>query len=115
MVLHYYNCCCCCLFVCVAHPQLLCSGSRDNSVCLWDVDVGKPVSSMHVPRNLVTDLSWVPGEMAVAQASEDKTVRVWDLTSCSTVQQFRARNQLQVSTTTATAITSPLGNCERFC
>ena len=82
--------------MCVDYPQLLCSGSRDNSVCLWDVDVGKPVSSMYVPRNLVTDLAWVPGEMGVVQSSEDKSVRVWDLTSCSTVQHFRARNQLQV-------------------
>lgn len=66
-------------------------------MCLWDVDVGKPVSSMYATRNLVTDLKWIPTEMAVVQASEDKTLRVWDLTSCSTVQHFRARNTLQVS------------------
>ena len=79
------------------HPQLLCSGSRDNSICLWDVDVGKPVSSMYAPRNLVTDLKWITGEKSVVQASEDKTLRVWDLTSCSTVHHFRARNHLLVS------------------
>ena len=87
----------CCLTCLVAHPQLLCSGSRDNSVCLWDLEVGKPVSSMHAPRNVVTDLKWIPRETAVLQASEDKTLRVWDLTTCSTVQHFRARNSLQVS------------------
>ena len=78
-------------------PQLLCSGSRDNSVCLWDLDVGKPVSSMYAPRNVVTDLKWIIGEKSVVQSSEDKTLRVWDLTSCSTVQHFRARNYLQVN------------------
>lgn len=65
-------------------------------MCLWDVDVGKPISSMYAPRNLVTDLNWISGEKAVVQASEDKTLRVWDLNTCSTVQQFRARNHLQV-------------------
>ena len=46
----------------VASPHLLCSGSRDNSVSVWDVDTGTSVSSMHIPRNLVrvvADLSRV--------------------------------------------------------
>lgn len=36
------------------HPDLLCSGSRDNSICLWDLNMGRPISSMHIPRNLVS-------------------------------------------------------------
>lgn len=55
------------------------------------------MSSMHAPRNLVTDIKWILDEKSVVQASEDKTLRVWDLTSCSTVQHFRAKNYLQVS------------------
>ena len=78
------------------HPQLLCSGSRDNSVCLWDTDTGKSVSTVRAPRNLVTELEWIGGEMAVLQSSEDKMLRVWDLRACSMSQQFRARNYMQV-------------------
>lgn len=78
-----------------AFPQLLCSGSRDNSVCLWDTKTNKSISSMYAPRNLVTGLEWLEGERAVLQSSEDKTLRVWDLGSCSTVQHFRARKDLQ--------------------
>ncbi len=51
---------------------------------------------MYSSRNLVTGLEWIEGEKTVLQSSEDKTLRVWDLASCSTVQQFRARNDLQV-------------------
>ena len=36
------------------YPDLLCSGSRDNSICLWDLNMGRPISSMHIPRNLVS-------------------------------------------------------------
>ena len=78
------------------HPQLLCSGSRDNSICLWDTDTGKSVSIVSAPRNLVTELEWIGDEMAVLQSSEDKTLRVWDLRACSMMQQFRARNYMQV-------------------
>ncbi len=65
-------------------------------MCLWDTTTGKSISSMYSSRNLVTGVEWVEGEKAVLQSSEDKTLRVWDLGSCSTVQQFRARNDLQV-------------------
>ena len=44
----------------------------------------------------VTGLEWVEPEMAVLQSSEDKTLRLWDLRSCSVVQHFRARQYVQV-------------------
>ena len=66
-------------------------------MCLWDTDTGKSVSIVCAPRNLITELQWIGSEMAVLQSSEDKTLRVWDLRACSMVQQFKARNYLQVS------------------
>ena len=44
----------------------------------------------------MTGLEWIEPEMAVLQSSEDKTLRVWDLRSCSVVRQFRARQYVQV-------------------
>jgi WD40 repeat protein len=77
------------------HPDILCSGSRDNSICLWDLNMGRPISSMHIPRNLVTELKWIQGERAVVQSSEDKTLRIWDLRSCCVAQQLKPKQHVQ--------------------
>ena len=53
----------------------ICSGSRDNSVRLWDIETGNCLANMGILRNLVTQMKWVPGKTAVAQTSEDKSLR----------------------------------------
>ena len=55
----------------------------------------------------MTGLEWIEPEMAVLQSSEDKTLRVWDLRSCSVVRQFRARQYVQVC--------NIRGSCDRVC
>jgi WD40 repeat protein len=58
----------------VADATLVCSGSRDTSVRLWDVVAAKQVSQHAVPRNTVTDIAWIQGgSTTVAQ------VRWWHL------------------------------------
>ena len=44
----------------------------------------------------MTELQWIPGERAVVQSSEDKTLRVWDLRSCCVAQQLKPKQQVQV-------------------
>ncbi|PKU27511.1 wd repeat-containing protein 31 [Limosa lapponica baueri] len=53
----------------------LCTGSRDNTVCKWDIETGECLGRAAISRNLVTHLCWVPGEPYVIQTSEDKTIR----------------------------------------
>jgi len=57
--------------------SLLCSGSRDTTVCLWDVTTGALVRRKKTSRNLVTCLKWL-SESTVVQGSEDLKLRVWD-------------------------------------
>ena len=57
--------------------SLLCSGSRDTSVCLWDVATGTKVFRKKTSRNLVTCMQWM-NENTVVQGSEDLKLRTWD-------------------------------------
>ncbi|XP_061429983.1 WD repeat-containing protein 31-like [Lethenteron reissneri] len=77
--------------------SVLCTGSRDNALCFWDVDTGVCVRRASLPRNLVTDLCWVPGSALVAQASEDKTVRLWDSRTAQVSVLFPPKCHIQTS------------------
>ncbi|MCJ8746599.1 hypothetical protein PDJAM_G00143670 [Pangasius djambal] len=73
----------------------LCTGSRDNSMCLWDVESGKCLHRNTISRNLVTHLCWVPGGTSIVQTSEDKTIRVWDSRTWQVTNTFPAKQYIQ--------------------
>ncbi|XP_067946910.1 WD repeat-containing protein 31-like [Watersipora subatra] len=75
--------------------QLMCSGSRDNSIALWDLETGEVMRSSKIARNLVTDICW-KGEL-LAQTSEDKTLRLWDFLSLEVAQTFALMQQILTS------------------
>lgn len=66
------------------HGEIVCSGSRDCSVRTWDATTGSETSSVHVSRNVVTCMCWLPGTFAFAQGSEDLRLRVWDVRTMRT-------------------------------
>ena len=82
--------------MCVFVSDMLVSGSRDNSVKVWDINSQSPISSVHIPRNLVTDMKWIQGEGCVLQSSEDKTIRIWDVRTCSVAQRMPCKQHIQV-------------------
>lgn len=55
--------------------KMLCSGSRDNVVKIWDVSSGRLVTSSTVARNLVTHLVWASTPNVIVQTSEDRKLR----------------------------------------
>ena len=67
--------------------KLLASGSRDNTVRVWDLATGKELQrfSHDSPVNAV---SFSPGGKLLASGSEDKTVRLWDLATGKELQRF---------------------------
>uniref|UniRef100_A0A8B9HEH2 WD repeat domain 31 n=1 Tax=Astyanax mexicanus TaxID=7994 RepID=A0A8B9HEH2_ASTMX len=73
----------------------LCTGSRDNSMCLWDIETGACLQKNTISRNLVTHVCWVPGGTSIVQTSEDKTIRVWDSRSWQVTNTFPAKQYIQ--------------------
>ncbi|XP_014441060.1 WD repeat-containing protein 31 isoform X2 [Tupaia chinensis] len=73
----------------------LCTGSRDNTLLLWDVGTGQCVERASVSRNLVTHLCWVPREQYILQTSEDRTLRLWDSRGLQVAHVFPAKQHIQ--------------------
>ncbi|NWX89475.1 WDR31 protein, partial [Nothoprocta pentlandii] len=73
----------------------LCTGSRDNTICKWDVETGERLGRAGISRNLVTHLCWVPGEPYIVQASEDKTIRMWDSRELQVAHMFPGKRHIQ--------------------
>ena len=56
----------------------LASGSRDNTVRLWDGASGAPIATLEGHSGSVQSLSFSPDGCRFASGSEDKTVKLWD-------------------------------------
>ncbi|XP_043914537.1 WD repeat-containing protein 31 [Protopterus annectens] len=73
----------------------LCTGSRDNTICLWDVETGVCLQTSAISRNLVTHLCWVPRGPYIVQTSEDKQIRVWDSRALQVAHEFPVKQYIQ--------------------
>ncbi|KAL5012672.1 hypothetical protein ScPMuIL_011223 [Solemya velum] len=74
--------------------DILCTGSRDNTIRLWDITSGECLSKKEIPRNLVTDAKFVKNSDLLVQTGEDKEVRVFDTRTMDIVHTF-LKNGLQ--------------------
>ncbi|XP_070581975.1 WD repeat-containing protein 31-like [Ptychodera flava] len=74
---------------------LLCTGSRDNYIKLWDVETGICSLQRHISRNLITYVKWISHEESVAQTSEDKCLRIWDTRTLEESHVFPKKQYIQ--------------------
>lgn len=75
----------------------LASGSRDQTTRLWDLETGKQVGMRKIDRNVVTWVGW-RDENTMVQASEDLTLRIWDVRT----KPFKPQAEVRVGTNFAT-------------
>ncbi|PAA87700.1 hypothetical protein BOX15_Mlig018873g1 [Macrostomum lignano] len=73
----------------------LVTGSRDNTVKLWDAVAQQQISSAVVSRNLVTHIRWVPNSHQFLQSGEDKELKLWDSRPLKVVGTFSRKQYIQ--------------------
>jgi WD40 repeat protein len=56
----------------------LASGSDDNTIKLWDVATGKPITTLKGHTSPVWSVSFSPDGKTLASGSEDNTIKVWN-------------------------------------
>jgi WD40 repeat protein len=97
---------------------LMMSGSRDNSLILWDTQTGNALLNSHINRNLVghhhrhcvfrrkkkriclakvTDLNWSSDGKLLIQSGEDKEIRIWDPLTLKLIHSFPKKQYIQTS------------------
>ncbi|ETO36081.1 WD-repeat protein, partial [Reticulomyxa filosa] len=73
--------------------QFICSGSHDNTVCVWDVDNNKQIQSFNGHSSSVYCVKFSPyhyhnhRQNIICSSSQDETIRFWD---------FKHNKQLQI-------------------
>nr|WP_317891623.1 WD40 repeat domain-containing protein [Tolypothrix sp. PCC 7601] len=88
--------------------QKLASGSNDNTIKLWDVSTGKVIQTLpHLQeatptasyidsghQDSVTSIAFSSDGQKLASGSEDKTIKLWDMTTGKLLQTFNGHSGL---------------------
>lgn len=70
--------------------RLICSGSDDKSVKLWDVTQKSLIHSYNDHEGSVNKVMFHPDGTCVASASADRTLKIWDIRSQRLLQHYDA-------------------------
>jgi WD40 repeat protein len=59
--------------------KILASGSRDNTIKLWNIATGKEISTLYGHQKPVDSVSFSPNGKTLASGSADTTIKLWNL------------------------------------
>ena len=82
---------------------MLASGSKDNSIKLWDPRQQREITSLYPHKNTVTVLRWHPAGNHVLSGSRDNLLKLFDLRTMREQATFK-HHKREVS---ALALNSP--------
>lgn len=71
------------------------SGSRDNTVKIFDISRRDPLLSKTINRNLVTHISRIPNTNLICQTSEDRVMKLFDTRNLELVHEFPIKAHIQ--------------------
>jgi len=60
-------------------PQFICVAARDNTIHIFNIEEGTELISLQGHGNWVRDLTFHPNGKFLISVSDDRSVRVWDL------------------------------------
>jgi len=81
---------------CVAwHPRssVICSGSKDNLVKLWDPRSAKLLSTLYGHKNTVTKVAWNDNGNWLLTASRDQLIKLYDIRAMKELCSLRGHNK----------------------
>ncbi len=64
----------------------------DQTIHIWDINVLKPIATLHGHLAGLTGVSWNPQLSLLASSSQDGTVILWDTTSYKAIKTFSTHN-----------------------
>jgi len=73
------------------------SGSRDNTVRVWDARSGAELAVLRGHEEMVASVSYSPDGARIASGSDDNTVRVWDARSGAELAVLRGHEEMVTS------------------
>jgi WD40 repeat protein len=59
--------------------KTLASGSKDQTIKLWDVTTGKEQATLKGHTDLVTSVAYSPDGKTLASGGGDQTIKLWDV------------------------------------
>lgn len=62
---------------------LIVSLASDATVRIWHGSTGQHISTLEGHLEGISDISWAPDSQVLASASDDKTIRVWNVLTVS--------------------------------
>ncbi len=68
------------------------SGSRDNSVRIWDADTGNLIRTFSGNNSGVSSVAWSPDGSKILSGSRDNSVRIWDSDTGNLIRTLSGHN-----------------------
>ena len=73
--------------------KTLASGSRDNTILLWDVTRGERLREFKGHTSLVYNVAFSPDGKTLASGSRDNTILLWDVSSGQRLQELKGHTR----------------------
>src|SRR5262245_11098 len=72
--------------------KMLASGSRDKTIKLWDVTLGKELATLKGHEGSVSSVVFSPDGATCASASDDHTVKLWNVQKAKEQATLKGHN-----------------------